>query len=81
MAVRSGNTPHIKYDYDKQTMQVRSSDEMTFKNAKRMMREIEEILAREHPAPNPSAPDDLSLSKAPWILRKLFGWQDVIKKA
>lgn len=61
-------------------MQVLSSDEMTFKQAKRLMRDIEDVLKRGQPAANHS-PDDLSLHDPPWIFRKLFGWQNIIKKA
>lgn len=81
MEVRSGLTPTLKYDLEKQTVQVRSSDEMTYAQAKRLMRDLEEVLKRTQPAPTPTAPDDLTLIDPPWILRKLFGWQNIIKKA
>ena len=80
MEVRSGQTSCLKYNLDKQTMKVLSVDTMSFKDAKHMMRDIENVLKMGQPAVN-SSPDDLSLSDPPWILRKLFGWQSIIKRA
>ena len=80
MEVRSGQTSYLKYNLDKQTMKVLSVDTMSFKDAKHMMRDIENVLKMGQPAVN-SSPDDLSLSDPPWILRKLFGWQSIIKRA
>ena len=81
MEVRSGQTSTLTYDFDKQTVQVRSSDEMTYAQAKRLKIDLEEVLKRTQPAPTPTAPDDLVLITPPWILRKIFGWQNIIKKA
>lgn len=81
MEVRSGQTSYLKYDHDRQVMQVHSAKEMSFLEAKRMMRDIEAILKMHQKPAATSAPDDLSLSTPPWIFRKLFGWQNVIKKA
>jgi hypothetical protein len=80
MEVRSGQTSYLKYNLDEQTMKILSANTMSFKDAKRIMRDIENVLKMGQPAVN-SSPEDLLLSKPPWIFRKFFGWQDVIKKA
>ena len=80
MEVRSGQTSCLKYNLDEQTMKVLSANTMSFKDAKRMMRDIENVLKMAQPAAN-SSPDDLSLSDPPWFFRKFFGWQNIIKKA
>tara|TARA_R100000808_G_scaffold3310_1_gene11867 strand:- start:7344 stop:7589 length:246 start_codon:yes stop_codon:yes gene_type:complete len=81
MEIRRGQTSSVKYDLDEQTMKVLSSNTMTFKEAKRMMRDIENVLKKAQPPSNTAPDDNLSLIKPPWLLRKVLGWQNIIKRA
>jgi hypothetical protein len=79
MEVRRGQTSYLKYDLDKKTMKVLSSNTMTFKDAKRMKHDIDNILKMGQPSAK-SAPDVYETSSAPWWLR-IFGWDTITKKA
>jgi|TARA_R110002126_G_scaffold130869_1_gene274479 hypothetical protein len=79
---RHGSTHFLKYDLDKETIELHLVEhEMSLKEVKQLRNEIDDVLKRAQPLRASSAPDDLSLSQPPWILRKLFGWQSIIKRA
>ena len=78
--LRKGKTRFFSYDYDAETISL-FGRELTFKEAKQLKYAVEEVMKRRDNAPPPTAPDDLISIKPPWILRKFFGWQNVIKKA
>lgn len=80
---RSGQTSYLKYDLDKKTVTLHEflGEEISLGTAKRLRNDIDNVLKMAQPLAPASAPDDLSLSTPPWIFRKLFGWQNVIKKA
>jgi hypothetical protein len=77
---RKGHTSYVRYDLDADSIEV-LLPEMTLKEAKRTMYDIQEILKRKQSAPSVFALDDYQSSQPPWIFRKLFGWQTIIKRA
>ncbi len=77
---RKGQTSYVRYDLDVDSIEV-LLPEMTLKEAKRVMYDLQEIIKRSQRAPSVSALDDYQSKQPPWILRKLFGWQTIIKRA
>jgi hypothetical protein len=77
---RKGQTSYVRYDLDADSIEV-LSPEMTLREAKRTMHDIQELIKRSQPAPSVSALDDYQSQQPPWVFRKLFGWQTIIKRA
>jgi hypothetical protein len=76
----SGQTSYIRYNL-KDDIIIPLLPEMTLKESKRMASDIQELVKMKQNASLSVAPTDYQSQSPPWILRKLFGWQSIIKRA
>jgi hypothetical protein len=76
----SGQTSYIRYNLKDDTI-IPLLPKMTLREAKKMASDIQELVKQTQNASLSVAPTDYQSQSPPWILRKLFGWQTIIKRA
>jgi hypothetical protein len=80
MTVNKGSTRFFTYSNDRKV--IGFSHEVNYDDVGEVTSQMREVVRRSNgSAPSSSGPEVVGeLISAPWIFRKLFGWQNVIKR-
>jgi hypothetical protein len=81
MPVKRGSTKFLDYDNELEIIEFKTT-KLSYKDALGVAQILQNLTRQSKSEVAPvSAPTSNDLIQPPWIFRKFFGWQNVIKKA